>query len=76
MFKVYGSENCKFCRMSKSALELVKEPFEYVALDNDDKLKEKIKLESGSKTIPVIYKDGEYFGGYSELEEWITDKYL
>tara|TARA_R110000782_G_scaffold270483_1_gene371811 strand:- start:22010 stop:22198 length:189 start_codon:yes stop_codon:yes gene_type:complete len=62
--------------MSKSALDLVKEPFEYIALDLDEDLKSKVKADNGSETIPVIMKDGLYFGGYSELEEWITDKYL
>lgn len=75
MFVVYGREDCKYCRKAKKALELVKEPFEYVPLEDKDVVREELRLQ-GFATIPAIFLNGEVIGGYDELHEWVTEKYL
>ncbi len=75
MFVVYGREDCKYCRKAKKALELVKEPFNYVPLEGREETREELMLQ-GFATIPAIFLNEEVIGGYDELHDWITIKYL
>jgi len=75
MFVVYGREDCKYCRKAKKALELMKEPFDYISLEGKEITREELRSQ-GFETIPAIFLDGEVLGGYDELHEWITVKYL
>lgn len=75
MFVVYGREDCKYCRKAKKALELVKEEFTYVPLEGRDEVREELRKQ-GFETIPAIFFQDEPLGGYDQLHEWITEKYL
>ena len=84
IFKVYGNENCKYCRMSKEILSNMDEykNFEYISLDNDVKRQNFYKEFSekiGKKinTVPQIYFNDEYVGGYDKLKLFLKkNKYF
>ena len=84
IFKVYGKENCKYCRMSKEILSNIDEynNFEYIPLDNDLKRENFYKEFSekiGKKinTVPQIYFNDEYVGGYDKLKLFLKkNKYF
>jgi len=75
MFVVYGREDCKYCRKAKKALELVGEKFRYIPLEDLDEVREELRVK-GFETIPAIFYQDEVLGGYDQLHEWITEKYL
>ena len=65
LYKVYGKEPCPYCAMAKALLESLGEPYEYITLKSPDELRE---LVPTARTVPQIFKDGEYIGGFNELK--------
>jgi glutaredoxin len=76
-FTVYGKNNCKFC---VSAKQLIKQSgHEYEELSVPEQVsRDDIQLyvnESGSdhvvKSVPQIFHEGVYVGGFKELVEYL-----
>ena len=84
IFKIYGKEDCKYCRMSKELLSDLEEykEFEYIPLDNENKRHDfykdiSEKIGKDVKTVPQIYFNDEYVGGYDKLKTFIkNNKYF
>ena len=55
---------------SEVLLETNKLPFEKIYIDEDKKSKEFI-TEQGYKTVPQIWHDDKYVGGYTELVSYM-----
>lgn len=72
---VYGKNDCPYCSMAKEELRILGIPFEYVNLQEIGKTAAEVTGRD-VKTVPQIYIQGEYVGGYDELMvflEKITD---
>lgn len=63
---VYGIPNCPFCQMAKEELKLRGVPFDYVDLKEVGKTAAEVTGRK-VKTVPQIYIEGQYVGGYEEL---------
>lgn len=63
---IYGKKNCPFCVLAKEEMELRGLVFEYIDLDD---IKKTAKEVTGRdvKTVPQIYLDGDYVGGYDDM---------
>jgi glutaredoxin len=78
MFKIYGSNDCRYCRLAKTLLEDRDMPFEYIML-SDTNIEEQSKLMSiagvAFQTIPQIFVELDngirYVGGYAELKRQV-----
>jgi ribonucleoside-diphosphate reductase alpha chain len=68
---VYGKEGCPFCVKAKDLLAAHQVDFEYIDLDELGKSAAEV---TGRKvtTVPQIYIDGEYVGGYTDLESYFA----
>lgn len=67
--KVYTKDPCPYCVRAIQLLENLEIPFEEVDLtDRDDEI-QKLKQETGWRTVPIIMIDGELVGGYMDLKE-------
>ena len=64
---------CQFCEAAKKLLELEKYDFEFVEID--DNIKEAIEMKENRMvtTVPQIYINDKYVGGYRELVTHIED---
>lgn len=70
---IISKANCPYC--VKAANFLTEAGFEYVKLsitdyteaDNFDEFYEEMLSLTGAKTFPIIFIDGKYIGGYTEL---------
>lgn len=75
MFTIYGRSYCSFC---KKAVQLVKRKqfnYNYINLDNNEIKKVHGKnVPSSFKTIPIIFKNNTFIGGYTELLNYIERK--
>lgn len=72
MFVIYGKESCPYCVKAKEFLDEKKLKYEYIGLDDADKLAA-FKAENPKvKTVPYILKDGYAIGGYSDLTYYIN----
>jgi glutaredoxin 1 len=66
--EVYGSSTCGYCRRAKSLLEAKGIPYrEFIVGEDisDEELTKKIGKPA--LTVPQIFLDGEYIGGYTAL---------
>ena len=78
MITIYGKQDCVYCQMAKSLLEGKNIPYVYVPLDEPD-CKFNITMEQLQcicptqkpvTTIPQIFDNGDYIGGYEDLEKY------
>jgi glutaredoxin 3 len=66
---VYGRDEpfCKYCVMAKELLSRKAIPFEYVRVGVDITANQLLEIVPGAKTLPQIFMDGEYVGGFDSL---------
>jgi len=68
---IYGKDNCPYCRLLTGMLK--ERGISFVYRKNTEALSEQeIVRIRDKKTVPVVYTDGVYIGGFTEM--W--DKYL
>ena len=67
---VYGKNNCIWCERSKYLLEENSIEFEYRNIEEEPKYREELaeKLPT-ARTVPQIFLDDEYVGGFTQLNE-------
>lgn len=73
---IYGRENCSWCYKAKDlASNLLQnqtiDSYEYIDYQKENMSVKDLSEIAGTqvKTVPIILIDGEYIGGYKELEE-------
>ena len=70
--KVYGKQGCSFCEKAKTLCELYELEYEYIDCTFDEEALDFL-IESGFRTVPQVFIDGEYVGGYTDLYERLTN---
>ena len=63
---VYGKKNCPFCQLAKDELKLRGVQYDYIDLADIGKTAAEVTGRK-VKTVPQIYIEGKYVGGYEEL---------
>ncbi len=67
--KVYTGAYCGYCNAAKKLLQTANVPFEEISLDDKPELRQKLSEENGNyRTIPMIFIDGKFIGGYTDLQ--------
>ena len=65
---VYGTAVCPYCVQAKRLLSERSIPYDEVDIDADEgRRDEMIERAGGRRTVPQIFIDGTYVGGYTEL---------
>ena len=68
--EIYTLSWCPYCRKSKAFFRSKEISYkEYQIDDNQSKKAEMQERSGGEKTVPQIFIDNKYIGGYSELIE-------
>ena len=65
MYDIYGLKECPYCQKAKELALEEELPFMYYDLCNNRSMRARIKKDW--PTVPVVYKDGELIGGYTEF---------
>ena len=65
--KLYSADWCPFCIRAKKLLESKGIEFEEINVDETPGLREEIVQKTGHKTIPQIFINDEFIGGFTEL---------
>ncbi len=66
--KIYTTNVCTFCVQTKRLLKQLNVPFEEIGLDDKPELRQKLSEENnGYRTVPMIFVDGKFVGGYTDL---------
>ena len=71
MYTIYSKPNCSWCLQAKQLLEMEQLLFEYKQLGTHYSLDELMTLAPNARSFPMIVKDGECIGGYSDLVEYL-----
>lgn len=64
---IYGKSNCPWCVKAIEELELQGVVFDYIDLDVIKKTAAEVTGRKDVKTVPQIYIEGRYIGGYEDL---------
>ena len=71
--EIYSTPICNFCKLAKNLLESKGIEFtEYQVGKDIDKDKLEEKVGNTVRTVPQIFVDDKYIGGYQELERWMA----
>lgn len=68
--KIITKVDCPYCVKAKEFLEGLEIPFEQQVVGQDIEWETVQQLVPGAKTVPQIWVDDEYVGGYDNLTEW------
>ena len=71
MYKVYGTKICLYCDKAENLLKTKDLPFEKINIDEDDDAKDYI-VKQGFKTVPQIWLDDNWIGGYDDLVRFLN----
>lgn len=65
--KIYTKDFCPYCHRVKEFFEKKGVAFEEVDVTRDPDTFEKVKEETGSKTVPQVFIDGKFHGGCDDI---------
>ena len=66
--KIYSTALCPFCERAKMLLNKRNITFEELRVDLDQSLlREMLKVTNGAKTVPQIFINDQYIGGFDDL---------
>jgi len=68
---LYTTETCFFCTMAKKLLSNSNISYKEIHIDHNFILFEKIIKLTNQKTVPQIFINGIFIGGYTELNSLI-----
>lgn len=67
--EIYTWSYCPFCVNAKKLLDNKGYKYEEHILDNDDKRRKELIKETGQDTVPIIFIDNKFIGGFDDLNE-------
>lgn len=71
MYVIFSKPGCSFCTRAKDLLEILGEDFEeFNILEGDNRETMDTKLGYTARTVPQIWHDDSYVGGYTELVKY------
>lgn len=66
IFTVWGKSGCPYCDKAKNLLASKRLQYRYIDIETDVSIYQEFK-ERGYKTVPQIWSDGKYIGGFDDL---------
>ena len=67
--QIYTWSNCPYCVRAKNLLNSKGLSFEEINLDGKDQELNELRTRTGQRTIPQIFIDDKFVGGFSELAQ-------
>ncbi len=72
---IYTKNWCGYCRAAKALLQQLGLSFREIDVTSDAATyKEMVKLADGRETVPQIFIDGKGIGGYTDLNQLVSEK--
>lgn len=73
-YKVYGTNNCPFCKMAKRLLENKEIEHEYLTIDPYSDILQELKERTKWQTVPLVFEVDDkgvetFIGGFTNLED-------
>lgn len=70
---IWSKYHCPFCDKAKSLLTLKGIPFEERKIGDGYSKEELLEAVPNARSVPQIFINENYIGGYSELEKYIEE---
>ena len=67
MVKIWGKSNCSFCDKAKELCMQYHLKYEYISVDDIERLLDLHELVPKANTVPQIFWNNKYIGGYTEF---------
>lgn len=67
---IYIKKNCSYCHLAEELLAKNNMPYEKIELGTNPELAQKLINQTGQVTVPYIFINDEFIGGYKNLVEW------
>ena len=71
-YRIITADTCVYCDKAKKLMENFNIDYEEHNVSNNDILQDFKK--QGFKTVPQIWNDEEYIGGYTDLVKYVSGK--
>ena len=76
-YQVYGGKGCKWCRKAEFLLEDNELEYGYHDVEKEFGSKKSFfdqfaDRTNNKRTIPVVFVNGKFIGGYTQLEEFVV----
>ena len=65
---IYRTSYCPYCDMAERLFSQLKQPVEKVDVTNDPDKRTWLVEETGQRTVPQIFIDGQAIGGFSDAQ--------
>ncbi|MEZ0390683.1 MAG: glutaredoxin domain-containing protein, partial [Pseudobdellovibrionaceae bacterium] len=65
---LYSKNPCPYCVHAKRLLDEKGVKYDFIDLTDQPETLQKIKNETGWRTVPIIMIDGQLIGGYSDMK--------
>jgi len=72
---VWSNIGCHFCEMAKDLLKQKGIEYEERNLAKDWKIQDLLEVAPGARSVPQIFVDDKYIGGYDNLVEYLNQKH-
>lgn len=69
---IMGTPSCGWCEQGKILLDTLSIPYRYQDISRDPRTRFQLQVK-GITTVPAIFIDDEYIGGYDDLLTLISD---
>jgi glutaredoxin len=71
--EVYTIDNCSYCDAAKSLLKNRELSYQEFNLSGDSKKQGELVQKTGHRTMPQIFIDGQFIGGFTELKKFLSN---
>ena len=71
--KMYSKDPCPYCVAAKNLLNSLELPFEEIDLTGQQNEIDRIKQETGWRTVPIILVGDQLVGGYTDLKALVDE---
>ena len=70
---VYTTNQCPYCMEAKELLRSKGIKFETISLNDNDDLREELVQKYNYRTVPMIFINEEFIGGFKELQQLVAE---
>jgi glutaredoxin 3 len=67
--KIYTTSYCGFCRAAKQLLTSKSLTFKEIDVTDDEEMRNELVKKTGQQTVPQIFFDDNFIGGFEELKK-------
>lgn len=67
--RLYTWPYCQFCNNAKKLLNAKNADYTDIDISGNEAIRDELTTKTGQHTVPYVFIDGQFIGGYTELAE-------